>query len=95
MTKSEPSDLPPQDRIAHFFMAGKGYPNIEPRDTIRVDDTYVWYFYYELPEGILEVEVSWEEDTEWEAHVASFVLNVDRYSAQEQRDRYSPFLPPG
>lgn len=65
----------PQALIAQHFMKHKGYSSIEPYDVERLDNQPCWYFYYELPEGDLELEVFYDETTkEWETTVTVFTL---------------------
>jgi hypothetical protein len=64
----------PQGRVAQLFMEHKGLGEIEPYDIEQVEGESCWYFYYRLPEGKLELEVSWE-DGEWDTLVTSFVLD--------------------
>lgn len=61
----------PQHMAAEQFMAHKGLPHARPFDVEKVDDEPCWYFYYELPEGVLELEVYWNGD-EWETIVYTF-----------------------
>lgn len=64
-----------QTRVAQAFMSMKGYPGIEALGVVELEDT-AWYFYYELPEGILEVEVSRDAVTgEFERGVSTFITN--------------------
>lgn len=63
----------PQARVAKLFMDHKGLGHIEPYRVERVEGEPCWYFYYKLPEGDLELEVSWE-DGEWMTTVTSFNL---------------------
>lgn len=72
--------LSPEELVAAQFMAHKGYPGIEPYDIEEVeprrpdDEVTCWYFLYELPEGVLELEVYWN-GTEWETTVSTFTAN--------------------
>lgn len=63
----------PQARIAQDFMARKGYKRIKPSAVEKLDDQSCWYFYYELPEGHLELEVSYAGG-EWNTLVTLFTL---------------------
>lgn len=65
--------LPPEMQVATDFMAHKGYPNIAPVDYDKLDNQPCWYFVYELPEGTLELEVSWNGE-EWDTRVTTFRL---------------------
>lgn len=60
-------------RVAQEFMRRKGY-NLRPIHYIKVEGQDVWYYYYDLPEGLLELEVEvgpW--DIEGNAKVTAFV----------------------
>jgi len=65
--------LLPHEQAALQYMTHKGYPSIEPFDVDALDDQPCWYFYYELPEGTLELEVYWN-GREWETTVTTFTL---------------------
>lgn len=68
-------DLPPQEEVARQFMRHKGY-DIEPTDVEALDDIPCWYFMYNLPEGVLELEVFWNNKVEdWETTVTTFTLS--------------------
>jgi hypothetical protein len=69
------TEATPQARIAHLFMEHKGLGSIEPYDVEQVEGARCWYFYYQLPEGKLELEVTYEDD-EWQTNVTSFTLDV-------------------
>jgi hypothetical protein len=72
------NDLPPQELVAKDFMSRKGYPELVPTETERVADSYCWYFYYDLPEGELDLEVTWNPETrEWFAQVMDFRLHCN------------------
>lgn len=64
----------PQARVAQLYMDHKGLSEIRPHAVEKVDGQACWYFIYELPEGDLELEVSWEAAGGWDAAVTSFVL---------------------
>lgn len=66
-------DLPPHEQVAQQFMERKGLGDIQPVDIEKLDDQYCWYFYYELPEGDLELEVLWEGN-QWHTTVSTFTL---------------------
>lgn len=57
--------MAPEDEAAAKYMAHKGYPTIEPLEVDRVQGETCWYYLYELPEGLLELEVDFR-DGEWE-----------------------------
>ena len=58
-------------KAAQDFMAYKGYPNIRPLGQISIEDDECWYFYYQLPEGVLELEV-FVEGGEYQRKVSLF-----------------------
>lgn len=64
----------PETQIAQEFMARKGYPDIKPFAVEEVHATSaLYYFYYQLPEGQLELEVSWDPKTgTWDTLVTAF-----------------------
>lgn len=68
------ADPGPESRVAQLFMEHKGLGNIAPYHVEQVEGETCWYFYYQLPEGKLELEVSWENG-EWETTVTSFTLD--------------------
>lgn len=64
----------PQAVVAQLFMAHKGL-DLEPYDMEKLDGQPCWYFYYELPEGDLELEVYYDHETrEWDTTVTTFTL---------------------
>lgn len=64
----------PEREVARLFMEQRGY-DVDPMTSERVDDDFCWYFYYELPEGLLELEVSWSQDDGWQSTVTDFKLD--------------------
>lgn len=67
--------MAPHEQIARQFMQHKGYGDVEPYDIDKLDDVPCWYFLYRLPEGTLELEVSWDECAgEWDTYVSTFTL---------------------
>lgn len=62
----------PQAKAAMLYMQHKGYPNLRPKAVEEVEGEYVWYFYFDIPEGELELEVEYE-DGEW----LSFVTGLE------------------
>lgn len=63
-------------KTAQEFMAVKGYPNIRPVGVQAVEEQECWYYYYELPEGLLELEVYWDPDSEqFKRRVTAFVMD--------------------
>jgi hypothetical protein len=65
----------PQGRVAQQFMDHKGLGHLRPCDVDKLEDQPCWYFYYELPEGELELEVYWDHnDGTWETMVTTFTL---------------------
>lgn len=71
------TDIPPQEQVAALFMKHKGYSGLGPYHQEKLDGQPCWYFYYDLPEGILELEVSWD-GAEWDAYVTTFTLHRDK-----------------
>ena len=67
-------DMDSQDVVARDFMRQRGYYK-KPKLIERVEGDFCWYYYYDLPEGELELEVSWEEKDGWQATVTDFVLS--------------------
>lgn len=61
----------PQDEVAGDFMSRRGY-DLAPIEVSRVDGQHCWYYLYELPEGDLELEVSWDPVNGWGAAVSTF-----------------------
>lgn len=62
----------PQARAAAQYMMHKGL-DVQPVDVQKLDGAPCWYFYYELPEGNLELEVYWN-GREWNSLVTTFTL---------------------
>lgn len=63
----------PHEIAASEYMTHKGYAGIEPLDIQKLEDISCWYFLYRLPEGVLELEVSWNADhQEWDTLVTAF-----------------------
>lgn len=65
--------MEPQDEVARDFMQRKGYQSIEPFEVDKVEGIPCWYFMYELPEGTLELEVSFNGH-DWETYVSTFTI---------------------
>jgi len=63
----------PQARVAQVFMDHKGLGRLEPVTVEKVEGEPCWYFYYQLPEGKLELEVAWANG-EWQTTVTDFSL---------------------
>lgn len=64
----------PQETAARVFMEHKGYPRARPFEVDKLEGQPCWYFYYDLPEGRLELEVSWDERVQdWRLLVTGFV----------------------
>lgn len=64
----------PQGLAAQQFMDHKGLGRMAPYDFDKLDDQPCWYFYYDLDEGDLELEVFWDELDGWEVTVTTFTL---------------------
>ena len=62
----------PQALAAQEFMRRKGLGSLVPFDVEKLDDMPCWYFYYDLPEGELELEVFWSPEDGWETMVTTF-----------------------
>lgn len=66
----------PQAKIARHFMHHKGYDQA-PFDVLKLEDQACWYFYYELPEGNLELEVYFDlERDDWDVTVSAFPIAI-------------------
>ncbi len=61
----------PQDNVAEDFMRGKGYRWVQPRDVTKLEGSPCWYYVYDLPDGVLELEVSWD-GAEWQTLVTAY-----------------------
>lgn len=70
---TQPATDRPEHLAAAWFMARKGFPDLEPWDVERLEDQDCWYFAYDLPndQGQLELEVSWNGRT-WDTLVTTF-----------------------
>lgn len=66
-------ELKPHEQVAHQFMSHKGYPHIQPSDVEKLEGQPCWYFLFQLPEGTLELEVSWDGEV-WSTLVTTFQL---------------------
>lgn len=67
----------PETRAALAYMAHKGYPDQPPLGVEVVQGPEpAWYFYFEVPEGLIELEVAYEDDAWW-CSVATFLLYDD------------------
>ena len=65
------------EQAAAAFMRHKGYGAVDPVEIEKVEDLDVWYFYYDLEEGTLELEVEWD-GANWFWGVMNFVHHQDR-----------------
>lgn len=67
----------PETQIAQDFMTRKGYSGLVPFEVEEVDaEVALYYFYYRLPEGELELEVSWNPKTGmWDTMVTAFLVS--------------------
>lgn len=68
------SEQTPQGLVAQQFMEHKGLGHLEPFDIEKLDDQPCWYFCYQLPEGVLELEVYYDPDEQWKVTVTTFTL---------------------
>jgi len=67
------TDQEPHVTVAERYLTHKGYQDMEPVRVIQLEGQPCWYFYYELPEGILELEVFWDaRDQRWSSMVTAF-----------------------
>lgn len=65
-------------KVAQEFMAAKGYPQIRPLGMQTIQGDNCWYFYYHLPEGLLELEIAQEPDgRRYSRKVTAFVTDRD------------------
>ena len=80
MRSLEQADLRTKEaRAAQEFMTKKGYEEIRPLGVVSVQDDACWYFYYRLPEGVLELEVTWEPDgRRYDRRVTTFLTDPER-----------------
>jgi hypothetical protein len=63
-------------KVAQDYMRRKGYPQVRPHLVEKVQEIPCWYFYYDLPDGDLELEVFWDKG-EWNTYVTAFTLRED------------------
>ncbi len=63
--------MPPQDEVARDFMERRGYKD-EPFSVERVEGEHCWYYIYDLPEGEVELEVSWTREDGWSVVTSGF-----------------------
>lgn len=68
----------PEAQIAqHFMRETKGIRDAEPYDVDKLDDQPCWYFYYELPQGKLELEVFYDAlIDDWKVSVTAFPVAI-------------------
>lgn len=68
----------PQAQIAqHFMRETKGIRDAVPHDVEKLDRQPCWYFYYRLPQGELELEVSYDQDEDdWMVTVTAFPVAI-------------------
>lgn len=67
----------PQARIAQHFMRETKGIHVEPHEVDKLDDQPCWYFYYTLPQGELELEVSYDADEDdWTVIVTAFPVAI-------------------
>lgn len=48
-------------KSAQEYMEHKGYGHLKPIGVIPIEDDSCWYFYYQLPDHLLELEVSTDD----------------------------------
>lgn len=81
MSPWERADLRTKEaKSAQEFMSKKGYPHIRPLGVIPVpaDENPCWYFYYRLPEGVLELEVEALGEARFHRRVSAFLTDPER-----------------
>lgn len=65
-------------KVAQEYMAVKGYPDIRPLGIQQVEGDQCWYYYYLLPEGLLELEVFYDDERQkYQRSVSTFLSNRD------------------
>ena len=74
-------------RAAVEFMRHKGYGDVAPKMVEEVDDEDIWYFFYDLEEGTLELEVAWD-GAKWFWEVMDFV----HYEDQDESETLAGFV---
>ena len=63
-------------KAAQDYMKHKGYRDIRPLGYIPIEGDECSYFYYEVPEGLIELEVAWDEAArKYLRKVASFITD--------------------
>lgn len=68
-------------KTAQEFMSDKGYPDIRPVGVTQVEEDECWYYYYHLPEGLLELEVFQQnDDRRYHRRVTAFVTDKQTVS---------------
>lgn len=72
-------------KAAQLFMQRKGYGDTRPYGVIAIAAQPVWYYYYRLPEGILELEVEWTLG-DWYWHVTAFQMTEKRDEDQVEKN---------
>lgn len=78
---TEPDLSAPEARAAISFMEYKGYRGAAPLgvDVVEADDPLdrIWYFYFEVPEGLIELEVDYgvgrDGRLQWWCQVVGFL----------------------
>lgn len=61
-------------KVAHRFLTVKGFGNVKPLGFIPGDGC--WYFYYDLPDGLLELEVCHDRDRDtWSKAVVGLLTD--------------------
>lgn len=60
-------------------MTKKGYADIRPVGVTSVEDDTCWYYYYAVPQGIIELEVIQEGPTQrFSRQVTAFVTDLEQ-----------------
>lgn len=65
-----------QAKAAQAYIRHKGYGDVLPENAIQIEGDTCWYFYYDLPDGYLELEVAWENG-DWKYTVTAFEEDLD------------------
>ena len=71
------SDPPAFLRAAKQFMAIRGLSDVQPIDVVREPGEWHWSLFYELPEGRLNLGVTWSVEDDWRVKVQDFRRHRD------------------
>lgn len=67
------ADDSPQELAAREFMAAKGFLDARPFQVDEVEGQLCWYYLFQLPEGVLELEVEYTAERGWNVCVMDFI----------------------